>query len=155
MAGFEQIVGVVAAATLVAAPMWGCGRNCPLTYFGASVQLPDAGATEDCIVTFTGSTNTGTYDCPASSPGCSCPPSESWNACGWNCTAEGSAPQFEVAYRYGSDCLPPGGVIDVGSRQPAQFQSWLGGPGFSWTLTCGGVLIEQAQGQAAVNTCPE
>jgi hypothetical protein len=137
---------LVTATACVAASAWGCsGGSCypQVSYSTASIELPDNAAL-DCTVTFVGSTNTGAYDCP---PGFLI------------CTAEGDAPHLQVVSRVpSSESL--GGFLTVGfgdydDSVGSQFQSWLGGASFSYSVTCGGALVFQSGPQTiSQKNCP-
>jgi hypothetical protein len=145
-------------AAFLAAQAPGCGPSCSPAYSGDENPLPEDAFASDCTVTFVGTANTGSYDCPAlGSP----------NDYGFaDCTAQGGAPQLPVAHRFGAEQIaqpPPAtaGWIQVdfedSSEQAtaSEFRSWLGGPAFSYSVACAGVTVAEVESQSIGKQCAD
>jgi hypothetical protein len=124
----------------VAVATSGCSGSCGprFGYVPSNLQLPANTYSEDCTLTFAGSSNQAVYDCPA--PG----------AYTVQCIPESGAPAISGISRFSpSSSGTPNGDINIAiwDDDASRMQGWLGGPAFSFTVTCGGSVATQGDGQ--------
>jgi hypothetical protein len=124
------------------------GASCSLGYDGGLQALPASAESADCTVAIVGATNQAAYYCPATSKPYDEP-----------CVPVSDAPDLPVAVREGptGPGVPSYCWVDFadsdGHDTASNLQSWLGGSGFSYTITCGGNVVVQMDGQSMGQFC--
>jgi hypothetical protein len=124
------------------------GATCFLGYISGLQALPAGAEPVDCTVTLVGATAQAAYDCMATSKPYEEP-----------CVPIGDAPDLVVALREGptGSGAPSYCWVDFedsdGLGTASKFQSWLGGPNFSYTIACGGTVVVQKEGQSTGQVC--